>query len=199
MKKLAIVALFLLVVFTLSACSGQPASTGLQLAPAELTEEEKNVLSLLGDSKAALFDFTVDESIRSVRVERYELSADGTWQSFGGGSFIVDGASGRLALSLNPTSNEIRLAIQDDHGTSAIRNDYPVSDFTGMSMTSSLLASPVDIVPDQEIPLMVQILTNKNEVHSYTVEYFFHPEEYTKFDYEHVYAITVTFSSDSLS
>ena len=45
----------------------------------------------------------------------------------------------------------------------------------------------------------IQIITSKNEVHSYVVDYFFQPEEYEKYDYEYVYAITVLFSQKPVS
>lgn len=44
-----------------------------------------------------------------------------------------------------------------------------------------------------------QITKDKNEVHSYVVDYFFQPEEYEKYDYEYVYAITVLFSQKPVS
>ena len=39
----------------------------------------------------------------------------------------------------------------------------------------------------------------KRQVHSYVVDYFFQPEEYEKYDYEYVYAITVLFSQKPVS
>ena len=69
----------------------------------------------------------------------------------------------------------------------------------GGSQTSSALSAPTAIVTDQEIPLMIQILDSGDKTVSYSPEYFFHPEEYEKLGCERVYAVTVTFSSDSLS
>ena len=45
----------------------------------------------------------------------------------------------------------------------------------------------------------VQIATTKNEIRSYEVGYFHMPREYAKHGYEHVYAITVTFSAGAAS
>ncbi len=187
-----------LMLVALTACAAQPGG-GMQLSRAELTEEEESILSLLGGSRASIFDFTMDESIKTVRIERYELGQDGKWQSFGGGSFALSGKEGRLALSLDPTGNEIRLAVQDEHGTSAIKHSYPTSGFAGMSAATSMAPAKTAIVPDQEIPLVVQILTAKDKTVSYSVDYFFHPEEYAQHGYEHVYAVTATFSANPLS
>ena len=183
----------------LTACAGQTAVNAAQsLRPAEMTEEENAVLALLGGSQTSVFDFTTDNALRSVRVERYELQ-NGAWKAFGGGSFAVSGEKGRIALTMNPNSGEIRFAVQDDHGTSAIKQAYPEEDLTGLAVATSALSAPTAIVTDQEIPLMIQILDSGDKTVSYSPEYFFHPEEYEKLGCERVYAVTVTFSSDSLS
>ena len=141
---------------------------------------------------------TAVNALRSVRVERYELQ-NGAWKAFGGGSFAVSGEKGRIALTMNPNSGEIRFAVQDDHGTSAIKQAYPEENLTGLAVATSALSAPTAIVTDQEIPLMIQILDSGDKTVSYSPEYFFHPEEYEKLGCERVYAVTVTFSSDSLS
>ena len=68
-----------------------------------------------------------------------------------------------------------------------------------MGWATSTLTDKTEIAYDQEIPLVIQIITSKNEVHSYMVDYFFQPEEYEKYDYEHVYAITVLFSQKTVN
>ena len=200
MKKRIFTALgALLLLLMLTACAGQTAVNAAQsLRPAEMTEEENAVLALLGGSQTSVFDFTTDNALRSVRVERYELQ-NGAWKAFGGGSFAVSGEKGRIALTMNPNSGEIRFAVQDDHGTSAIKQAYPEENLTGLAVATSALSAPTAIVTDQEIPLMIQILDSGDKTVSYSPEYFFHPEEYEKLGCERVYAVTVTFSSDSLS
>ena len=200
MKKRIFAALgALLLLLMLTACAGQTAVNAAQsLRPAEMTEEENAVLTLLGGSQTSVFDFTTDNALRSVRVERYELQ-NGAWKAFGGGSFAVSGEKGRIALTMNPNSGEIRFAVQDDHGTSAIKQAYPEENLTGLAVAISALSAPTAIVTDQEIPLMIQILDSGDKTVSYSPEYFFHPEEYEKLGCERVYAVTVTFSSDSLS
>lgn len=201
MKKLLSVLLAAAFLLLFTACATEPAGPSqMQLAPGNLTDEEKNLLTLVGSSQtASLFDFQLDDSIQSVNVERYELDANGAWRSFGGGSFSVSAGEGRIALSLDPRRNEIRFAVQGEGGTSALQHEYPVDDFADMAISTTILSEPVDIVAGQEIPLLVQVLTRSNEVYSYSVEEFFTPESYAQHDYEHVYAVTVTFLADDLA
>ena len=94
----------------------------------------------------------------------------------------------------------LRIAIQSEHNngsTSYFKESE--NDITGMGYATSVLSDKQEIVYDQEIPLVIQIITSKNEVHSYVVDYFFQPEEYEKYDYEYVYAITVLFSQKPVS
>ena len=69
----------------------------------------------------------------------------------------------------------------------------------GLGRTTAFLSERTEIVYEREIPLAIQISTAKNDVLSYNPSYFFQPEEYEKLDYEHVYALTVTFSQEPLS
>ena len=137
MKKLLSVLLAAAFLLLFTACATEPAGPSqMQLAPGNLTDEEKNLLTLVGSSQtASLFDFQLDDSIQSVNVERYELDGNGAWRSFGGGSFSVSAGEGRIALSLDPRRNEIRFAVQGEGGTSALQHEYPVDDFADMALS----------------------------------------------------------------
>ena len=52
---------------------------------------------------------------------------------------------------------------------------------------------------EEEIPLVIQVFTLKNEVRSYGVDYFYYPEEYEKLGYEGVFAITIRFSQKTVA
>ena len=65
--------------------------------------------------------------------------------------------------------------------------------------TTSVLAEKTDVEYEEKIPLAIQIITSKNEVVSYQVDYFNSPEEYEKFGYEGVFAITIRFSQKTVA
>lgn len=67
------------------------------------------------------------------------------------------------------------------------------------SWATSLLSRQEEIRYEEEIPLAIQIVTTKNEIRSFDTSYFFHPEEYEQYGYDHVYAVTVLFSQKPLS
>lgn len=204
MKK--ILALFALLAL-LAGCSAE-AAPAMYIEPAELDEKEEAVAKLLGaDTDQHLFDVVLDGTAKKVSVCIYEL-VDGKWalRSGGGGLAIndieEDDTTLRMAFGFDDLRGKFRQAIQFSNGDfSAVTHTPPEEPETeeGMGRTTSYLSNRTEIVYGQEIPLAIQINTTKNEVVSYFTEYFFQPEEYEKFGYEHVYALTVTFSQEPLS
>lgn len=198
-RAFAMIALLALV---LSGC-GAEAVPPMYIQPAELNEEEAAVAKLLGaDTEQHLFDVALDGTAKKVSVNTYKLK-DGAWEliSGGGGMSLKDGVKkGRMAFGFRDLRGEYREALQFGEDFTAVTYGSPEEEAEdGLGCTTSLLAGRAAIVYEQEIPIAIQINTAKNEVRSYNPEYFFRPEEYEKLGYEHVYALTVTFSQEALS
>lgn len=185
----------------LAGCSAE-AAPAMYIQPAELNEDEEAVAKLLGaDTDQYLFDVVLDGTAKKVSVNTYEL-VDGEWEllSGGGGMALKEGAKkGRMAFGFEDLRGEYREAFQFGTDFTSVSYGSPEVTEDGLGRTTALLANRTEIVYEQEIPLAVQINTNSNTVTSYDPEYFSHPEEYAKFGYEHVYALTVTFSQEPLS
>ena len=117
----------------------------------------------------------------------------------GGGGAELSAESGRIALTFGKMTDGVRLAFQTEGQlmSSSIQPE-PGDDVSAMTFATSMLGESKAITLEEEIPLAVQIVTSKNEIHSYDVSYFGMPREYAKYGYEHVYAITVTFSAQEL-
>ena len=200
MKK--VLALFVLLALTLGSC-GAEAAPPMYIQPAELNEEEAAIAKLLGaDTEQHLFDVVLDGPAKKVSVNTYELE-DGAWElvSGGGGMALKDGVKkGRMAFGFQDLRGEYREAIQFGEDFTAVSYGSAGEEAEdGLGRTTSFLAGCTEIVYEKEIPIAVQINTAKNVVTSYDPEYFFRPEKYEKLGYEHVYALTVTFSQKSLS
>ena len=202
MKKWQIWTLLLCVAlsFSLSACAENDLNQ-MYIEEAQLTEEEKNIAELLGlNQEYRLYDFFIDDTVKSMQINTYEL-IDGEWYIVaGGGGQAFEDSEGRLALGFDNIADGLRIATQSEHNSGSTSYFKEIkNDITGMGWATSTLTDKTEIAYDQEIPLVIQIITSKNEVHSYMVDYFFQPEEYEKYDYEHVYAITVLFSQKTVN
>jgi len=202
--KAKLLVLFALLILCLSACSAE-AAPAMYIQPAELNEEEEAVAKLLGaNTSQYLYDIVLDGTAKKMSVRLYELT-DGKWENFsgGGGIALEEGAKkGRAAFGFEDLRGDFRQAVQFGKNCYAVSHRSPEEKTEGsddMSTTTSYLSNRTEIVYEKEIPIAVQIVTSKNEVSSYDPEYYFHPEEYEKFGYEHVYALTVLFSQEPLS
>lgn len=199
MKK--ILALFALLAL-LAGCSAE-AAPSMYIRPAELNEKEEALAQLLGaDRDQHLFDVALDGTAKKVRTVVYELE-DGEWRVVSAGNIALNEGSkkGRMAFGFEDLRGEYREAVQFEKDFRAAKygsSEEPETE-DGMSRGTALLSNRTEIVYEEEIPLAVQVNTTKNEVTSYDPEYFFQPEEYEKLGYEHVYALTVTFSQEALS
>ena len=198
MKKFfALIALLAL----LAGCSAE-AAPSMYIEPAKLDEKEEAVAKLLGaDTDQHLFDVVLDGTAKKVSVNTYELE-DGAWElvSGGGGMALKEGVKeGRMAFGFQDLRGERREALQFGKDVSAVSYSLEEEPEEGLGRTTSFLSNRTEIVYGKEIPLAVQISTAQNQVVSYNPEYFFRPEEYESLGYEHVCALTVTFSQEPLS
>lgn len=201
MKKRFLLGVAACLFASLAGCREEPdnLTASMCLEPAQLTQEEQNIADLLGASaEHPIFDFTVDESVQSLQINTYVLS-NGKWELIsGGGGQAFSDPQGRIALGFDKIAEGVRVAVQSENtiGSTSYTCD-PGEEFEGMGCATSFLSSQTEIVYEQEIPLAVQIVTAKNQITSYAVDFFSRPEEYA--GYEHVYAITVRFSRHPVS
>ena len=202
MKKLIVLVLAMVGLLSMIGCSDiEKNAEKMYIEPAQLTEEEEKIAALLGlDTQQKIYDFVLDETVQSIQVNTYRLM-DGEWKlETGGGGQAFSDAKGRIALSFERLDEGIRIAIQSEHtGGSTKYNSERNEDLNEIgSYTTSILSEKTEFAYEEEIPLAVQIITSKNEVVSYQVDYFNSPEEYEKFGYEGVFAITVRFSQKTV-
>ncbi len=190
--------LFLAALLILCGCNSQKPT--MEVFPAQLTAEEEGIAKLLGaDTNQKLFDFTVDDTAQTIQINTYRL-VDGEWAIYsGGGGCRMPASQGRIVLGFDRIPDELRVGIQCGEDQSITTFGTKEVEFEAVGVATSFLSEPVTVTYGEEIPLVVQILTSKNEVVSYGVDYFFQPEEYAKWGHEAVYAITVCFLQEPLS
>ena len=153
------------------------------------------------NTEQRIYDFTLDESVQSIQVNTYRLM-DGEWKlEAGGGGQAFSDTTGRIALGFERLDEGNRIAIQSEHtdGSTEYKSERNEDLNEIGSFATSVLSGKAEVVYEKEIPLAVQIITSKNEVVSYKVDYFHSPEEYEKLGYEGVFAITVRFSQKTVA
>lgn len=203
MKKLMVIVLAIVGMLSMAGCADKEKNEEkMYIEPAQLTEEEEEIASLLGlNTEQRIYDFTLDESVQSIQVNTYRLM-DGEWKlETGGGGQAFSDTTGRIALGFERLDEGNRIAIQSEHtdGSTEYKSERNEDLNEIGSFATSVLSGKAEVVYEKEIPLAVQIITSKNEVVSYRVDYFHSPEEYEKLGYEGVFAITVRFSQKTVA
>lgn len=199
MKRIGCIVIAICLLFSFTACNFKDKLPDMSIQKSHLTEEEKDIIGLLGtDDQHAIYDFKVSDSIKTIQINTYKLN-NGKWSMIASGARVFEDASGRIALSIDDIAKGCRVAIQSENDRGSNSYTTEVSKEQGnMGRATSYLTDTEEIVYEQEIPLVIQIQTSKNIVGAYDVEYFYEPEKYSQYGYEHVYAITVMFSKKTL-
>lgn len=173
---------------------------GMYLEPAQLNDQESAIAKLLGaNTDQLILDFSLDETVRSVHLNTYEL-IDGEWSPInGGGGMLMEDAKGRMALGFDVIPDGMRIAIQsENHSHSSSHKSSEQMDVEGMGRSTSRMASRLNVEYEKECAVACQIITSKNEIHSYDTDYFEDPSRFAEHGYEHVYAVTIMFSQKPL-
>ena len=172
----------------------------MYIEPAQLNGDEKKMAQLLGGMEGqSVFDFFVDDKVQSLIITTWKLE-DGQWVEYMLDSQRLDESSGRIALSFENLTAGCRIAVQTQSGFSAsTRHGEADEELEGMGCTTAYLPQRKEIEYGEDIALVIQTFTDKNEVISYDPDYFEHPEEYEKLGYEGVFAVTACFSQEPLS
>lgn len=194
MKKLCCALFGLMLIFSLASCSEEN-SAKMYINAAKLDQQEQDMAELLkSTSETQIYDFSLDDKINSIKIKTYQLT-DRRWEIMSENeSLEFTDSKGRIALQFEDISNELKVSVQGEHSNSAFSHLGEIkNDNDNMSISTSALTDTEKISYEKEIPLAVQIITSKDEVNSYDPSYFFKPDEYKKYGYEHVYAVTVTF------
>ena len=173
MKKWIITLVVMIGIISMIACLGaQKNEENMYIEPAQLTEEEKEIASLLGlNTEHRIFDFSLDESVQSIQVNTYRL-VDGEWKlETGGGGQAFSDTEGRIALGFKRLDEKMRIAIQSEHtgGATEYKSgcNEDLKEIGGFA--TSILSEKKEFVYEEEIPLVIQVITSKNEIHSYQV------------------------------
>ena len=207
MKRGIVLLMAALMLLALSGCGQGVEQDGktaegneMYIEPAKLNEDEKKMAQLLGGMEGqTIFDFSADDTVRSLIITTWKLE-DGQWVEYMLDSQRLDESSGRIALGFENLTAGCRIAVQTGSGFSAsTRHGEADEELEGMGCTTAYLPQRREIEYGEDIALVIQTFTDKNEVISYDPDYFEHPEEYEKLGYEGVFAITACFSQEPLS
>lgn len=203
MKQLVLLLTSLFVLTAvLCGCTQQQEKNQSYVSAAELSQEETDILKLVGAQEPILFDFTTFLG-KSFSIQTMELE-NGSWSDPRTYSSSLDEDTfpfhGRIAIKQDEETGAIlSLAVQGPHGFTHSSPTPDESAPTYSSHSTALLSSRVEIEPDKPIALQVYYgYANGQASHtSYIPDYALeHPEE---IDSDYAQIVIITFSETPLS
>lgn len=202
-RKISALLAALLLGGILSSCgaSGGTAQTdaGMQLTPAQLSEDETELLGLAGvqPSEFVLYDYQTDENLRCITIQRYILNDALEWEP-------VNEYQARM-FDETPISPSGRISLTEEAGKSFtvnIRADGATYRYGAPDLPDGLpqitahgfgsQSGPAGIVYGEEIPLLVRTFRADDSVYVYSADNFYDTARFEGDLFTEAY--TVTFS-----
>lgn len=169
------------------------------VAPAELSEDESNLLSLVGlDFGVNIYDFEAPEGTKAVLLTLWELQ-NGGWEVMNEFSIALeeDCTAGRFALiSEECLGADLFASIWTEISAgSGTAGDASSLDLWSMSISTDSLYEKTSAVLDTKVPLMIQFLCEHEEMTYAELPLYHTPEAIEHTD--HAYAVTAAFLSQT--
>ena len=197
-KKARLLCLALAVVLALlTGCRGQTPQAGSALEPYELSQDQEELLELLGLSdRVGVIKFTGPEEATALSIDTYELQ-DGQWQATGGGQISWEEAGEPwegLAAIQSREDYSIGLRVRTE-GIASYTTDAaaPESDPQGWAL--QFLDEEMPVVLGEPAPVALFLYSGDGSLRTHALTDFADPAAFDGEDLALVQAVTLTFTA----
>lgn len=194
-KNLLKIGLTFILITLMTACSIIP-SDKVKIVTTKLNENESNLLKLMGCDNSRIYDFELDKTGKSVQIKSYTLDENNQWKQGMSQFGNMSGKSGKVSIWFVGQNKDLRIGFQDNEGVESVISNAEEESSTKYLSGAISWAETADIEYEKEIPLAIQIETNKNAIRTFGVDSF-HDIESLK-EFEKVTAVTITFSTNEV-
>lgn len=197
-KKAWLLALALAVLCALpTGCGGQPSQTGSTLGPYELSQEQDELLELLGLSgTVGIIKFTGPEEATALSIDTYVLQ-DGQWQATGGGQVSREEAGEPwegLAAIQSREDYSIGLRVRTE-GIASYTTDAAAPESDPLGWALQFLDEETPIVLGEPIPVALFLYSGDGSLRTHALTDFANPAAFDGEDLALVQAVTLTFTA----
>lgn len=197
-KKARLLCLALAAVLALlTGCRGQTPQAGSALEPYELSQDQEELLELLGLSdRVGVIKFTGPEEATALSIDTYELQ-DGQWQATGGGQISWEEAGEPwegLAAIQSREDYSIGLRVRTE-GIASYTTDAaaPESDPQGWAL--QFLDEETPVVLGEPAPVALFLYSGDGSLRTHALTDFADPAAFDGEDLALVQAVTLTFTA----
>lgn len=201
MKKIiCILLLCTSIILCISCCTSEKVENSYKnkIYPAKLTEEEEEILKLVGfQSDTDIYKYEIDDTYKSLSIW-LEVYENGELKSKASRiNAQLDLSEGKIAIVVDKGSNyRWRISRQDVNGSSSYsfntNNDFETNN--KFSVSSGALNEPAQIISDNEIVLDTFLFEDGDAVSVYDNQYYVENPEVLK-EYDYAYLLKCQFSN----
>lgn len=197
-KKARLLCLALAVVLALlTGCRGQTPQAGSALEPYELSQDQEELLELLGLSdRVGVIKFTGPEEATALSIDTYELQ-DGQWQATGGGQISWEEAGEPregLAAIQSREDYSIGLRVRTE-GIASYTTDAAAPESDPQGWTLQFLDEETPIVLGEPIPVALFLYSGDGSLRTHALTDFADPAAFDGEGLALVQAVTLTFTA----
>lgn len=176
-----------------------PDSPTPHLSPVDNTAENLTLMDALGRNRqhdSRMFDFIAPDGAQKLIITQWEWE-DGQWQTSGGRTLSLSDVQGRLGLNWDSLCDPVGIVLHTGGQTFAVSRNVPEQKRpTGEQMVTIFQSMDVEIVLEEDIPLVMQIVTNAQESPVIPLECWREPQRYA--GHVDVRLVTVHFSAEPM-
>ena len=197
-KKARLLCLALAVVLALlTGCGNQTPQAGSALGPYELSQDQEELLELLGLSDTVgVIKFTGAEEATALSIDTYELQ-DGQWQATGGGQISREEAGEPwegLAAIQSREDYSISLRVRTE-GIASYTTDAAAPDSDPLGWTLQFLEAETSIILGGPVPVALFLYSGDGSLRTHPLTDFADPAAFDGEDLALVQAVTLTFTA----
>ena len=197
MKKTALLLSLLLALALLPGCGTQQQLAQNTAAPYSLTQDQGELLELLGLSdRAGLVAFSGPKEATTLSIDTYQLQ-DGQWQPTGGGQLIRE-ETGQpwegLAVLQSREDYSIDLRVKTE-GIAAYTTDAAEPDSDPQGWTLQFLEEETPITLGEPVPVALFLYSGDGSLRTHPLTDFADPAAFDGEDLALVQAVTLTFTT----
>lgn len=187
MKKGFLAGMVLLAAGLAGCGSGKPANMYL-----EKTDSSAYSGDISGKENQGMYRYVVDDTVKTIHLNMYQLGEDGTWYSRRGqSSYVVEDAP-EIAIGYHQMMEDLVLS---DGSLGQYQGTFDKSD---RYSHVSWLEGWTEIACEEEIPLTMQILDEQEKIMMPSLADYFAPEKLLEKDFDEVFVVTAQFSTTPL-
>ena len=197
MKKTALLLPLLLALVLLPGCGTQQELAQNTAAPYSLTQDQGELLELLGLSdRAGLVAFSGPKEATTLSIDTYQLQ-DGQWQPTGGGQLIREETGEPwegLAVLQSREDYSIDLRVKTE-GIAAYTTDAAAPDSDPQGWTLQFLEEETPIALGEPVPVALFLYSGDGSLRTHPLTDFADPAAFDGEDLALVQAVTLTFTT----